>query len=36
MRVYVPFGNQWYGYMIRRLAERPANLWFVLKNMARR
>lgn len=36
MRVYVPFGTQWYGYMMRRLAERPANLWFVLKNMIRR
>jgi proline dehydrogenase len=36
MRVYVPFGTQWYGYMIRRLAERPANLWFVLKNLVRR
>lgn len=35
MRVYVPFGTQWYGYMIRRLAERPANLWFVLKNMVK-
>jgi proline dehydrogenase len=35
MRVYVPFGTQWYAYMIRRLAERPANLWFVLKNMLR-
>ena len=36
MRVYVPFGSQWYGYMMRRLAERPANLWFVLKNILRR
>jgi proline dehydrogenase len=36
MRVYVPFGTQWYGYMMRRLAERPANLWFVLKNLIRR
>jgi proline dehydrogenase len=36
MRVYVPFGTQWYPYMMRRLAERPANLWFVLKNMVRR
>ena len=35
MRVYVPFGTQWYGYMMRRLAERPANLWFVLKNLLR-
>ncbi len=36
MRVYVPFGTQWYGYMMRRLAERPANLWFVVKNLFRR
>jgi proline dehydrogenase len=36
MRVYVPFGTQWYGYMMRRLAERPANLWFVMKNLLRR
>jgi proline dehydrogenase len=36
MRVYVPFGTQWYGYMMRRLAERPANLWFVAKNLLRR
>ncbi|MEW9051810.1 MAG: proline dehydrogenase [Neobacillus sp.] len=32
-RVYVPFGNDWYGYFMRRLAERPANVWFVLKGM---
>lgn len=36
MRVYVPFGTQWYGYMMRRMAERPANLWFVAKNVFRR
>jgi proline dehydrogenase len=36
MRVYVPFGTQWYAYMMRRMAERPANLWFVLKNLLRR
>lgn len=35
MRVYVPFGTQWYGYFFRRLAERPANLWFVMKNLFR-
>jgi proline dehydrogenase len=35
MRVYVPFGTQWYGYFMRRLAERPANIWFVLKNLLR-
>ncbi len=35
MRVYTPFGNYWYPYLMRRLAERPANVWFVLKNMFR-
>jgi proline dehydrogenase len=30
-RVYVPFGMQWYGYLVRRLAERPANLAFFLR-----
>lgn len=35
MRVYVPFGTHWYPYLMRRLAERPANLWFVLKNVLR-
>ncbi len=33
MRVYVPYGRHWYPYFMRRLAERPANVWFVLKNM---
>jgi proline dehydrogenase len=33
MRVYVPYGGSWYPYFMRRLAERPANVWFVLKNM---
>jgi proline dehydrogenase len=32
MRVYVPYGEYWYPYFMRRLAERPANVWFVLKN----
>ncbi|MGB1286700.1 MAG: proline dehydrogenase family protein, partial [Aggregatilineales bacterium] len=32
MRVYVPFGEAWYPYFVRRLAERPANLWFFMKN----
>ena len=36
MRVYVPFGTQWYGYFIRRLAERPANLTFFLRALAER
>jgi proline dehydrogenase len=35
MRVYTPFGTRWYPYLMRRLAERPANLWFVLKNILR-
>ena len=33
MRVYVPYGRHWYPYFMRRLAERPANVWFVVKNM---
>lgn len=33
MRVYVPYGKDWYGYFMRRLAERPANVAFVLKGM---
>lgn len=36
MRVYVPFGTDWYGYFMRRLAERPANVIFVLKGMFKR
>lgn len=35
MRVYVPYGNSWYPYFMRRLAERPANVFFVLKNLVR-
>lgn len=35
MRVYVPYGNEWYPYFMRRLAERPANVWFVLSNFFR-
>ena len=31
MRVYVPYGSDWYGYLVRRLAERPANLAFFLR-----
>jgi proline dehydrogenase len=34
VRVYVPFGTQWYGYFVRRLAERPANLTFFLRALA--
>src|SRR5699024_10839461 len=33
MRVYVPYGKDWYGYNMRRLAERPANVMFVLKGL---
>ncbi len=35
VRVYIPFGRQWYPYFMRRLAERPANLFFFLKNFFR-
>jgi proline dehydrogenase len=35
MRVYIPFGAEWYPYFMRRLAERPANAFFVLKNLFR-
>ncbi len=35
VRVYVPFGRQWYAYFMRRLAERPANLLFLLRNLLR-
>lgn len=36
MRVYVPFGTEWYPYFMRRLGERPANLFFIARNMLRR
>ncbi len=35
MRVYVPFGTQWYPYLMRRLAERPANIAFILGNVVK-
>ena len=35
MRIYVPYGKHWYPYFMRRLAERPANIWFVMKNLAK-
>ena len=35
MRVYVPFGTQWYPYLMRRLAERPANLAFIAGNIVK-
>ena len=36
VRVYVPYGAQWYGYLMRRLAERPANLAFFARSLATR
>jgi proline dehydrogenase len=33
VRVYVPYGKEWYPYFMRRLAERPANLWFFISNL---
>jgi proline dehydrogenase len=36
IRVYVPFGGAWYPYYMRRLAERPANVFFILRNLFRR
>ncbi len=33
--IYVPYGTEWYPYLTRRLAERPANMWFFLSNLAR-
>jgi proline dehydrogenase len=36
MRIYVPYGTEWYPYFMRRLAERPANVWFFLSNLFRR
>jgi proline dehydrogenase len=36
VRVYVPYGTQWYPYNMRRLAERPANVWFIVSNFFRK
>jgi proline dehydrogenase len=36
LRLYVPFGKAWYPYYMRRLAERPANVFFILRNLFRR
>ena len=36
VRVYVPYGSQWYGYLMRRLAERPANVAFFLRSLVSR
>jgi proline dehydrogenase len=35
VRIYVPYGTAWYPYFMRRLAERPANLWFFISNFVR-
>ena len=35
VRIYVPFGEAWYPYFMRRLAERPANLWFFARSIFR-
>ncbi len=35
MRVYVPFGTEWYPYFMRRLGERPANVFFIARNLLR-
>jgi len=34
VRVYLPYGDDWYGYLVRRLAERPANLAFFLRSLS--
>jgi proline dehydrogenase len=36
VRVYVPFGTHWYPYFMRRLAERPENIWFIVSNFFRK
>jgi proline dehydrogenase len=36
LRIYVPYGTAWYPYFVRRLAERPANLWFFISNFFRK
>jgi len=36
MRVYIPFGTEWYPYFMRRLAERPANALFIARNLLRK
>jgi proline dehydrogenase len=35
VRVYIPYGSEWYPYLTRRLAERPANVWFFAQNLVR-
>lgn len=36
MRIYVGYGTEWYPFFMRRLAERPANIWFIVSNIIRR
>lgn len=36
VRVYLPYGDDWYGYLVRRLAERPANLTFFARSLVSR
>ena len=36
VRIYVPYGQDWYGYLMRRMAERPANLTFFLRALISR
>ncbi len=36
VRIYIPYGREWYPYFMRRLAERPANLWFFISNLFRK
>ena len=36
MRVYIPYGDEWYGYLMRRMAEKPANVMFFLRGLATR
>jgi proline dehydrogenase len=36
VRVYVPYGQEWYGYLVRRLAERPANMAFLFRALLTR
>jgi proline dehydrogenase len=36
VRIYTPFGDQWYGYLMRRMAERPANIALVLRALRSR
>jgi proline dehydrogenase len=35
MRVYIPFGREWFPYFMRRLGERPANVGFVVRNLGK-